>query len=48
MTLINCQVELKLRWTNPCVLALNGTENNDANSNNNIFTIKHKNYTSLL
>ena len=39
MPLINCKVELKLKWTNPCVLSSNGNDS-DANSNNIIFTIK--------
>ena len=41
--LINCKVEVKLRWTKYCVLSLAGTDNpidNDIN-NNIIFTIKH-------
>ena len=40
MPLIKCNVELKLRWTKHCVLAAAGVENNNAGSNNNIFTIK--------
>ena len=43
MALINCKVEIKLKWTKYCVLSVAGTEN-DANHNNNanniIFTIK--------
>ena len=41
MSLINCKVELKLKWTKYCVLSTGGTENviND-NDNNIIFTIK--------
>ena len=39
MLLINCKIELKLKWTNHCVLSANGNENDDANTNN-IFTIK--------
>ena len=38
--LINCTIELKIRWMKHCVLASAGTENDDANSNNIIFTIK--------
>ena len=43
MPLINCKVELKLKWTKYCVLSALGNEskvevNNDAN--NIIFTIK--------
>ena len=40
MPLINCKVELKLRWTKHCVLASAGVENDGANSNNVIFTMK--------
>ena len=38
MLMINCKVELKLRWTNHCVLASTGVENDGVNSNNIIFT----------
>ena len=46
MPLINCKVELKLRWTKYCVLAIVGTDNVSGNDDNNniIFTIK---YTKL-
>ena len=38
MPLINCKVELKLRWTKPCVLSVVGTDNaNGKNDDNNIF-----------
>ena len=40
MLLINCKVELKLKWTNHCILSVNGNDNNDANSSNISFTIK--------
>ena len=43
MSLINCKVELKLKWTKYCVLPTAGNESNinkDANANNIIFTIK--------
>ena len=40
MPLIHCKVELKLKWTKYFVLAAAGADNNDGNSNNNIFTIK--------
>ena len=41
MRLINCKVELKLRWAKYCVLSVLGNENNNANvdSNNIIFTM---------
>ena len=43
MQLINCKVELKLKWTNHCVLSKAGADNADANSINFIFTIqRHK------
>ena len=29
MPLINCKIELKLRWTNHCILASAGVENNN-------------------
>ena len=38
--LINCKVELNLKWTRYCVLTATGADNNDANSNDIIFTIK--------
>ena len=41
MLLINCEVELKLKWTNHCVLSANGNDNNDVNSNNIIFGTKY-------
>ena len=49
MQLINCKVELKLKWTRNCVLATvsvdninanDSVENTNANDKNNIFTIK--------
>ena len=39
MPLINCKVELKPKWTKYCVLATNDSDNDDAHSNNIIFTI---------
>ena len=39
MPLINCKVELKLKFTNYCVLSAADADINDANSNNIIFTI---------
>ena len=38
MQLINCKVELTLKWTKYCVLSVAG---NDNNANNIISTIKH-------
>ena len=40
ISLINSKVEWKLEWTKHCVLAIGGNDNDDANSNNIIFTIK--------
>ena len=40
MPLINCKVELKLRWSKHCVLSLAGTDNANGNDDNIIFTIK--------
>ena len=43
MPLINCRIQLKLKWTKYCVLCVAGNENNineDINANNMIFTIK--------
>ena len=42
MSLINCKVKLKLKWTKYCVLSVAGNENNineDAKANNIIFAI---------
>ena len=46
MTLINCKVDLKLKWMKCSVLASNGTDNPNANTDNIIFT-KAQNYMSL-
>ena len=43
MPLINCKVELKLKWTKYCVLSAASNENDinvNNNANNIIFTIK--------
>ena len=40
MPLINCIVELKLKWMENCVLSANSADNADVDSNNIIFTIK--------
>ena len=42
MSLINCKVELKLKWTKYCVFSTGGTENvinEDDNANKIILTI---------
>ena len=38
MPLINCKVELKLKWTKYCVLVAAGADNSNANPNIIIFT----------
>ena len=45
MPLINCKVELKLKWTKYCVLSAAGTEitlNDNDIPNNVIFTIRDR------
>ena len=40
MPLINCKVELKLKWTKYCVLSAADADNTNTNPNNIIFSIK--------
>ena len=42
MPLIDCKVEVKLKWTKYCVLPAAGNDNanDNGNDNNNIFIIK--------
>ena len=40
MPLINCKVELKLKWTKYCILAVAGADYTNTNCNNISFTIK--------
>ena len=40
MPLINCKVELKLKWTKYCVLSATGADNDNSNAFNITFTIK--------
>ena len=40
MPLINCKAELKLKWSNYCVLSVAGNGNANGNDDNIIFTIK--------
>ena len=40
MPLINCKVELKFKQTKHKILASAGTENDDANSDHIIFTVR--------
>ena len=37
---INCKIELKLKWTNYCVLSASDKDNANSALNNIIFTIK--------
>ena len=49
MTLINCKIESKLKWTKSCVLTAAGADNTDAIPNNIIVTIKDtKLYVSVV
>ena len=45
--IMNCKVELKLKWTKYCVLSEAGGDNDDVNSKNIILTIKQS-YLILL
>ena len=40
MPLIDCKVELKLKWTKYCFLSTAGNDNTNANPDNIIFTVK--------
>ena len=40
MPLINCKIELTLKWTKYYVLSTAGNDNSNANCNNIIFTMK--------
>ena len=40
MALINCKVELKLRFTKHCILSAAGNDNDNGNDDNITFTIK--------
>ena len=48
MPLINCKVELRLKWTKYFVLSAAGADNANNNSNIIIFTIKDKKLYVLL
>ena len=49
MPLINCKIELKIKWIKYCVLSAAGADNVNANSNNIISTMKDtKPYVSLV
>ena len=38
--MINCKVELKIKWAKYCILTENRNDNANANSNNIVFTTK--------
>ena len=40
MSLINCKIELKLKWTKCCAMSAAGADNVNANSNNIILIMK--------
>ena len=42
MSLINCKVELKLRWTKDCVFSVTGNKNNNANVDLNDIVLNMK------
>ena len=42
MSLINCKVELKLRWTKDCVFPVTGNKNNNANVDLNNIVLNMK------
>ena len=44
MPLINCKVELKIKWTKHCVEATDAVDNTNANPNHFIFTMKDTKY----
>ena len=39
MSFINCKVELKIKWTKHCVLAMDNSDNTNYNRDNVLFTI---------
>ena len=47
MPLINCKVELKLKWTKYCVLSAKGNDNDNDNVNNIFFALTDTNYMFL-
>ena len=44
ITKLDGQRNVKLRWTEKCVLALTGVKNDGADSNDSIFTIRDTKY----
>ena len=48
MSLINCKLELTIKWTKYCVLSASGNDNDNNNDSNNIIcTIKDKKLYNL-
>ena len=47
MPLINCKVELKLKWRKYCVLPVAGADNVNNRDSNNIFYFQRQNYMFL-
>ena len=49
MPLVNCKIELKLKWTKYCLLSAAGTGDiNNIDSNNIVFTIRNLKFYFLL
>ena len=40
MALVNCKMQMKLKWKNHCRFSANGNGNDDGSSNNIVLTIK--------
>ena len=40
MSLINCKIQLRLKWTKYCALSVTGADNKNTNSDNKFSTIK--------
>ena len=47
MTLVNCKAELKLKWTNYCVLSGAGNDNTNASTKKLFSPRKTQNYMLL-
>ena len=48
MSLINCKVELKLNWSNYCVLSAAGNDNANDNDDDLFLLLKTQNFTLTL
>ena len=48
MSLINCKVELKLNWSNYCVLSAAGNDNANDNDDDLFLLVKTQNFTLTL